>query len=422
MIINSKFVQVQGLIKENIIIAFRAIRAQLLRAIITMAIIAIGIMALVSILTAIDAIKGSVSNNFAEMGANTFSIRNKGVSFTRRSHGRGEKAFPVISYREAVNFKKDFDFHSNVSISANGSGSKVVKYNSIKTNPTVGIIGIDENYISTSGLTIAQGRNFTPMEGSSGQPIAILGAKLADKLFDNRIDPIGKTIQVSGKKYQIIGTWEEKGSGFGNSSDNNIYITIQNLRQAFGDNNLKFNLNVIVDDHNLLEQAVEEASLVMRKIRKDPVGEGSSFEIVKSDAVSKQLIDLLDKASLFAKLIAGITLLGAAIALMNILLVSVTERTKEIGIRKAIGASSKMIQFQFLMEAIVICQMGGIAGIILGIGAGNIVSLFLDTGFIIPWNWMIIGFTICTAVALIAGIYPAIKASKLDPIDALRYE
>lgn len=412
----------QGLIKENIRIAFQAIQSQLTRAIITMGIIAIGIMALVSILTAIDAIKGSVSTNFSEMGANTFSIRNKGVTFTRRSHGRGEKAFPAISYREALNFKKEYEFEGLVSISSNGGSSLVAKYAGQKTNPTVGVYGIDENYIKTTGLSLAQGRNFTALEAGSGQPNVILGHSLADKLFSNRIDPIGKTVQVSGKKYTVIGVWEEKGSGLGGSNDNNAFVSIQNLRQAFGGNDLKFNLNIIVNDHTFIDQAIEEATMVMRKIRKDPVGEASSFEIVKSDAISKQLIDLLDKASLFAKLIAGITLLGAAIALMNILLVSVTERTKEIGIRKAIGASSKMIQFQFMMEAIVICQLGGLAGIILGIATGNLVSVFLDTGFIIPWNWIITGFIVCSVVALIAGIYPAIKASKLDPIDALRYE
>ena len=408
--------------RENISLAFDSIRSQLLKAIITISIITIGIFALVGILAVIDAIKGSVSQNFTEMGANTFTIRDKGINFTRRYGGRGGKNFEGIDFREAFNFKKEYAFPSTVSINVSGPSSLVVKYQSIKTNPTISIMGVDENYLTTSGIQISDGRNFTPLEGSSGSNLVIIGEKLRSKLFGEQTDPIGKTISLGSVKYRVIGCLEERGTGFGSTSDNMAFIPVNSLRQNFAQQLYRVNINALVDGPDNLVPAIEEATLVMRKIRKDVVGKEDSFEVSMSDGLSEQLIDLLDKVSIFAIVIAAITLIGASIALMNILIVSVTERTKEIGVRKALGANNRTVLLQFLIEAIVICQIGGIVGILFGLLAGFGVSSYMDSVFVIPWVWIITGFIVCSLVGLLSGIYPAYKASRLDPIDALRYE
>jgi putative ABC transport system permease protein len=409
------------LLKENIREAIRSIRSQMLRAILTMLIIAVGITALVGILTSIDAIASSLSSNFSSMGANTFSIQNRGSNIHVGRRGKKAKRYPRITYEQAISFKERFNYPALVSVSARATALATLKYRREKTNPNIFVFGIDENYLATGGYELESGRNFSPEEIRYGSHGVIIGKEIANKLFPDT-DPISKHISIGAGKYLVIGVLEEKGSGMGFSGDKNAFIPLTNARTYFPRSNPTFLLQIMTNDPERLSTAIGEATALMRTIRKDAPGEESSFETIKSDNISQMLMENLSMITVSATVIGLITLLGAAIGLMNIMLVSVTERTREIGVRKATGASAGVIRNQFLIEAVVICQLGGLLGILFGLIIGNVVAGIIGSGFIIPWAWMLLGVVLCLAVGLLSGIYPAYKAAKLDPIESLRYE
>ncbi len=410
------------LVLENIRISLESIRSHLLRTILTVLIISFGIMALVGILTAIDAIKSNLRENFAMMGSNTFTIRNRSL----RVHvgGRSEKAryHRPITYKQALEFKDRFDFPAVTSLNIWGTGVATVKYRSEKTNPNVGVIGTDENYLTTAGLELAKGRNFSNHEIFYGSHVVILGSEVVKSLFKDNEDPLDKIISIGSGRYKIIGVLEEKGSSLGFSGDRRCIVPINNVRQYFSRPNMTYSVNVMAVNPQDLEPAVGEATGLFRIIREDRIEDEPSFEIAKSDSVAEMFIDSMKYVTWAATIIGAITLLGAAIGLMNIMLVSVTERTQEIGIRKALGANKRTIRNQFLVESVVIAQIGGLLGIVLGIVIGNVVTLIIGGAFIIPWLWVVLGVSLCFGVALISGIVPASKAAKLDPIESLRYE
>lgn len=413
---------IKNLIIENIRISLESIKSHKIRAILTVLIIAFGIMALVGILTSIDSIKNSLNENFAMMGSNTFTMRNRELRVQVGGRRSRPKNFRNINYDEAITFKDRFVFPATVSAYTYGTGIATLKFKSEKTNPNIRVLGIDNEYIATAGLEMGKGRNFNHNEIYYGAHVAIIGNEIKTTLFKENEDPLGKTISIGSGKYLVVGVLKEKGSSMGFSGDRNCLVPVNNVRQYFGRPNMNFSINVMTDNPEDIESAIDEATGIFRIIRKDPLSEGNSFGITKSDTIANMLIDLIKYVTLAATIIGLITLFGAAIGLMNIMLVSVTERTKEIGIRKATGATSRTIRNQFLVEAIVIAQMGGIVGIIFGIVAGNIVSMISGTAFIIPWMWILLGVVLCLIVALISGILPATKAAKLDPIESLRYE
>lgn len=410
------------LLKENTEIALNAIKSNKLRAVITMLIISIGIMALVGILSAIDAIKSSINNNFTDMGANTFTIRNREMNVRIGNHGQKPKAFKAITYKEAMRFKEEFEFPSITSVSTLASFAARLKYQSKKTNPNIQVFGADENYLETAGYELMEGRNFTAPEILGGSNLVILGSEVAFTLFPKGIKAIDKTISIGGGKYKVIGVLKSKGSSMGFGGDKISIIPILNARQYFGRPDMSFTISVISKYPWLMDIAIGEATGLFRKIRKVYIKDEEDFEIIKSDGLATMLIENLQTVTLGATIIGIITLLGAAIGLMNIMLVSVTERTREIGLRKALGATASAIKNQFLIESVVICVMGGIFGIILGIIIGNLIGLSLNAGFFVPWFWIIAGFLICIFVGLISGFFPAKRASKLDPIESLRFE
>ncbi len=409
-------------IKENIRISLRAIRSQLLRTVLTALIISIGIMALVGILTSIDAIKSSINSNFTNMGANTFTIRNREMTMHIGQNGRKAKRFRSITYEEATRFTHEFVFPASPSVSTRASGASVMKYESKKTNPNIQVFGGDENYMLTSGYEIEKGRNFSAQEAQYGSHVVILGKDVISALFSTKDDPIDKVITIGNGKYKIVGILKSKGNSAGFGGDKIGILPLNNVRQYFSRPEMTYTINVMVTNQQLMELAINEATGVFRIVRNVKLGEDSNFEITKSDNLAKLLIDNIQKVTAGATLIGIITLLGAAIGLMNIMLVSVTERTREIGIRKAMGATKKVIRTQFLVEAIVICQIGGLLGILLGMAIGNLISFQLGVGFIVPWVWIFSGILLCMLVGLVSGLYPAAKAARLDPIEALRFE
>lgn len=410
------------LVLENINISLTAIRSHLLRTILTILIIAFGIMALVGILTATDSIKYFLTQNFSMMGANTLTIRNRTMNIHMGGQQNKEKRYEPITFNQAKEFKERFVFPAFTSVFTRATGVATLKYGTNKTNPNVGVMGIDENYLITSGDEVESGRNFTVNDIEYGFSSVILGSALINDLFKNKEDPVGKIVSIGPGKFRVIGVLKSKGSSMGFSGDRACFIPVTNVRTNFPRPNMSFAINIMAKRPDLVDAASGEATALLRSIRKVPVGLEDTFEITRSDNIAKMLIENIKYVTMAATLIGFITLLGAAIGLMNIMLVSVTERTREIGIRKAIGATRRVIRNQFLVEAIVIGQLGGLLGIFLGILVGNVISLLIGSAFIVPWLWIVTGVLLCFGVALMSGIIPARKAANLDPIESLRYE
>ena len=406
----------------NINQSLDAIRANLLRVIFTIIIIAFGIMALVVVHTSIEGMKGTMMRSFSSLGTNTFTIKNRGSGI--RVMGRRSKRlkYPPIEYEQARMFKERFEGVAPVSLTARGTGIGTIRYQSLQTNPAISVLGSDENYLKTARYLIDEGRGLTQEDLNNTRKVVVLGSDVKAKLFPNE-RATGKKVTIDNTFYTVVGVYEKMGTSGSSGGDKIVTIPISTLRVIYPSQNRSFSLNVYSPDINRMDYLMEEATGVFRLIRKRRYDEENDFVLTKSDAKAKQLIESLGFMSIIATVIAAITLLGAAVALFNVMLVSVTERTQEIGVRKAMGATSNGIMVQFLTEAIVICQLGSLTGILLGLTIGNLVTIFLFKGsFVIPWLWLFIGVVACLLVGIGSGVYPARKAAKVDPIESLRHE
>ncbi len=405
---------------ENIRVAFKAIKSNRVRAALTMSIIAFGIMALVGILTAIDGLKSTLTTQFTMMGANTFSITSRSMRVTMGDQRYRTKNHSHITYREALEFKNIFNEPAWVSVSFNASGLAEYRFRNNKTNPNISVIGSDENYLTIAGEEIESGRNFSQDDLLGSRHVVIIGQELVRFLFPG-VDPLGKEISLPGLKLTVIGIMKSKGNSM-MGSDRNTIIPITTARQYFSRPNITYNIGVMPYKAVSLEMMADEAEGIFRIVRNLDPRDESDFNIQKSDSIIEILMENIKYVTLAATIIGLITLFGAAVGLMNIMLVSVTERTREIGVRKALGARKSVIRQQFLYESVIIGQMGGLMGILAGILIGNLVSLGMGSSFTIPWVWVIGGVLACFIVGMASGYLPAVKASAVDPIEALRYE
>lgn len=411
-----------NLFKENVRIAVGSIRTQLLRTTLTVLIIAIGITALVGILTVVSALENTISSDFASMGANTFNI--KQYENTIRRQGREEREIinPIISYPEAVAFKNKYHYpFSETSLSFTATSNAEVKYEANKTDPEISVLGVDEQFMSNSGLETSLGRNFTGFDIDNNNYVCVVGSDFEKGLLKD-INPIGKTISIRGARFKVIGVLKEKGSTFGNKQDLRVLIPIQLARSLFTAPNINYTMSVMVTKKELLDQAIDNATITMRNVRKLSPVKDNNFGVVRSDDLINRILGITKYLGLASWLIGIITVLGSSIALMNIMIVSVTERTREIGVRKALGAKRSTVAIQFFIETLLIGQLGGIVGIILGILIGFGIATAFSFDFVIPWVAISAAFLTSFIVAIVSGLYPAIKAAFLDPIEALRYE
>jgi len=410
------------LFKENVRIALSSIKTQLLRTILTVLIIAIGITALVCILTVVAALENTLSSDFASMGANTFNIDQYDSSQRLRRNEERKVDNPIISYPEANSFKQKYDYpFTHTSLSFTATSGAEVKFESKKTDPEITVLGVDEYFLLNSGLETTKGRNFTGFDITNNTYSCVVGSDFEENLFAD-VNPIDKIISIRGAKFKIIGVLKEKGSTFGNSQDLRVLIPIQVARSLFTAPDINYSMSVMVDKKELLNQAVESANSTMRRVRKLSPVKDNNFGISRSDDLINKILSITQYLGVSAWIIGIITIFGSSIALMNIMLVSVTERTREIGVRKALGAKRSTIAIQFFMETLVIGQLGGLLGVILGISAGFGIATAINFIFVIPWGAIIAAFITTFVVAIVSGSYPALKASKLDPIEALRYE
>lgn len=412
---------VPPLVRENLDVALKSIRSNRLRSLLTIFIIAVGITSLVGILTATDALKREVFTSFEKFGTTSFSIVPKyySVEGGERERVRNNMA---ITYNQARMFKESFTDECLVSIHCRAASGATIKYEGASTNPTIEVLAADENYLRFSNMEISRGRGISANDDRLASFVCVVGSGVVNSLFGRQDDPVGKIISVQGVRFEIIGVLEAAGASLGGSMDNRVIIPVSSARTYFMSDNTSFTVGVLPLEFGSGRDYQGLAEQLMRSVRRLSPIDGTDFRISSSQAMLTELNEVMGVITIVSAVIGLITLLGAAVGLMNIMLVSVKERTREIGTRKALGASAKMIKEQFLFESVAISQIGCVLGIVMGILSGNAVAMLMRASFIIPWVWMLAAIAVCLVVGVASGYLPAVRASKLDPIEALRYE
>jgi len=403
---------------ESIKMALGSLVSNKLRSILTLLGISIGLFSIIVVMTAIGAIQQSFEDVFNSIGSNNFIIQKHPAIHTPGSW-RKYRNRPDITVDQALALKDKANLPAAVGIQLGRSG-QTVKYNGQSTNPDVRVIGVNLDNMQIEDLVIEEGRGLSKQDIEFSRAVTVIGIDVATKLFPN-IDPVGQEIKIDNLSLRIIGVYEKLGSMLGAGRDNFITIPYTIYMKKYGGDR-DANITVMASEKKVLSETMDQVISILRVIRKVAPGEENNFEIITNDQLITQFNDITKYFRYGAAIVAFIALIAAGVGIMNIMLVSVTERTREIGIRKAIGAQKKVIRSQFLVEAIVLCQIGGIIGIVLGVLSGNLVALVLGVSVILPVDWIIIGLTVTTLVGIVFGVYPAIKASNLDPIEALRYE
>ncbi len=403
---------------EIIKLALSSVRSNKLRSVLTLLGIVVGVFSIIGVMTAVQVLQSSIENGLSNLGSQTFQIQKQPVM---ANHSQWLKAMKRkdIRYNQGIIVKEKVSLAKYVALES-WKGAQTIQYGSLKTNPSVDIGGEEPEGIPTNNWTIKEGRSLTDDDMRYSTRTAILGSDVEKKLFP-RGNAVGKEIRIGTERFVVIGTFEPKGSSLGGSSDNLVVIPLSTFLNNYGKLR-SVHILIKAKSAEVYDDCVEEARMLLRTIRNVAPGEEDDFTIFSNDS----LIETFNEFTLYVKLGVGfisfVSLLAAGIGIMNIMLVSVTERTREIGIRKAIGARRSNILAQFITEAVVLCEIGGIIGILLGILGGNITALIFSFPPVFPLDWALIGFAITTVVGVVFGVYPAWKAANLDPIDSLRYE
>lgn len=409
-------------LKESFISALIAIRSNKLRASLTLLGIIIGVFSIIGVMTLLDALQKGIDSGLSQLGSNTFQVQKFPVMFVGGPGGRRKfEKRKDITLEQAFELKNSAEIYKFIGLE-DWEGGKTVSYDKYQTNPNIQMAGCTSEFLQCNSYTLGEGRFFTEQDIFSERRIAVIGTDIVDKLFPNT-NPLAKEIIIDGNKFEVVGVLVAKGENFGQSSDNIVLIPIKTMDKIYGARPHKsINITVMAESKQTYEQTLEHIIGLMRQIRKVKPGEENDFEIFSNESLVKEANNFTIYFKYGAGVISFISLIAAGIGIMNIMLVTVTERTKEIGIRMAIGAKRSNILSQFLFEAIFLCEFGGIIGIIMGIATGNILGSILNTPVTIPYDWVVLGLIICSIIGIAFGTYPAYKAAKLNPIDALRYE
>ncbi|MCI0705945.1 MAG: ABC transporter permease [Ignavibacteriae bacterium] len=407
-------------IREIIAIALAAIKANKLRSALTLLGIVVGVFSIIGVMTAVQVLQNSIETGLSDLGAHTFQIQKMPAMRTgNRAEWMKLRQRKDITYVQGLAVKERMTLAQYVGIEG-WRGGMVVQSGGEKTNPNVSVAGETPDGLPTNNWTIGEGRAFTEDETHRSSRVILLGANVVEKLFP-RGGAVGSEVRLNSTTYMVIGLIESKGTSLGGNQDNFVVIPLTTFLETFGDDR---SLHIMVKSKTpeQFENAVDEARFILRVARKVDPGDEDDFAIFSNESLIEQFNEFTFYVKVGIGFISFISLLAAGVGIMNIMLVSVTERTKEIGIRKAIGARKRAILMQFIAEAIVLCQIGGIVGIVLGILGGNITALLFEFPAIFPVDWALIGFALCAFIGVVFGVYPAWKAANLDPIEALRYE
>ncbi len=408
-------------IRESLMMAMSALRANKLRSILTLLSMAVGVFSIISVMTAMGVMVNSIENGLSQLGANTFQVQRMPEFGTddpaERMKLRNRKR---IKYDQGLLVHERATLASAVGIESWAGGKSVIASDGRKTNPGVAIVGENVEGFTTNDWSIGDGRLFTTEELNASRAVAILGSVVVKKLFP-RTDPIGQIIRVDNQQYEVIGVIAEKGGMLGGNQDNFLAIPITTFFDQYGKER-DTHIMVQAKSREVYEDCIEQVRGILRTARHVDPGIDDDFYIFSNDSLIEQFNNFSKYVRLGLFFISAVALIAAGVGIMNIMLVSVTERTREIGIRKAIGARKQNILTQFILEAVVVSELGGLIGIGAGILGGNVVALLLSVPPVIPIDWTILGFIICSIIGIVFGVYPAWKASNLDPIDSLRYE
>lgn len=408
-------------LRESLLMALGAIRANKLRTSLTMLGVAVGVFSIIAVMTAMGVLRNSIEQGLMQLGAATFQIQKHPAGFNsgHRDRYRNRKD---ITYEQALQVWEKATLAEAVGLEMWQFG-RIVWWNGNRTNPNVSLAGENPEGLLTNNWTIKEGRGFNNEDMDLRKPVIILGKAVVEKLFPPRVSPVGQQVKVDGSMYEVIGVFDSKGSALGGDNDNFVTIPLQRFFDTYGKRSRSVNIMVKAKSQAVFDDCLEQARGILRASRKVAPADEDDFAFFSNDSVINEFNNFTADFRLGVLIVSSIALLAAGVGIMNIMLVSVTERTREIGIRKAIGAQQSDILSQFVMEAVILCQIGGIAGVLLGVGIGNAVTaLAFEAPPVVPWEWVGIGFGVCSLVGLVFGVYPAWKAATLDPIEALRYE
>ena len=407
---------------EILRIAFSSIGVNKLRSILTMLGITIGVFSVIGVMTTVTALRGSIETGLSFLGTNFFQFGKWPTGLSGGSNRRKIEMRRNITLAQAMRYQQLMAGTADVvCLKVFDNKADQAVYNGHKTTPDVTFLGTNEYFVNANQYSIDQGRNLQSDDVELGRPVIVIGQDIVKRLFPSE-SPLGKTIKIAQRTYVVIGTFAQKGLVFGQSGDNWAIIPITRFFSDLGSEDFTVFIATEAPTHLVYNETMDKGLTAMRIVRGLKPEDENDFELYSNESLLSAFGKVADVISAGSFVISGIALLAAGVGIMNIMLVSVTERTKEIGIRKAIGARKKSILTQFLIEAVAISLVGGVFGILLGVGVGNLLAMWMKAEAVIPWDWVLLGLVVCSGIGIGFGFYPAWKAASLDPIEALRYE